>query len=123
MSYKYVMYNFFTFLYIMFTLHISLKMAEKRLIKELKLLKTDPPENISAGQVGSDLFNWVGVIIGPQGTPYENGIFRVSINFPTDYPFKPPHVKFITKVFHPNISFETGAICLDILKDKWTPNI
>jgi len=54
-------------------------------------------------------------------TPYEGGIFHVDIVIPPDYPFKPPKMKFDTKIWHPNISSQTGAICLDILKNEWTP--
>ena len=54
-------------------------------------------------------------------TCYEGGIFYVDINIPPDYPFKPPKMKFDTKIWHPNVSSQTGAICLDILKNEWTP--
>lgn len=54
-------------------------------------------------------------------TCYEGGIFHVDIVIPQDYPFKPPKMKFDTKIWHPNISSQTGAICLDILKNEWTP--
>jgi len=60
-----------------------------------------------------------GQIIGPPDTPYEGGIFHVHINIPETYPFNPPKVKFTTNIWHPNISSQTGAICLDILKDAW----
>ena len=45
----------------------------------------------------------------------------MDIQIPADYPFKPPKMKFDTKIWHPNISSQTGAICLDILKNEWTP--
>lgn len=65
--------------------------------------------------------NFEGHIIGPQKTPYENGKFFLKICLPQDYPFKPPKINFITKIWHPNISSVTGAICLDILSDQWSP--
>lgn len=65
--------------------------------------------------------HFVGVLNGPADTPYSGGTFRIDINIPTDYPFGPPKMKFITKVWHPNVSSQTGAICLDILKDQWSP--
>jgi len=81
----------------------------------------DPPANCSAGPINdNDLFNWQGTIIGPSETPFEGGIFKIIINFPTDYPFKAPKVKFDTKVYHPNVN-SSGQICLDVLKDQWSP--
>ncbi|XP_066914511.1 ubiquitin-conjugating enzyme E2-22 kDa-like [Clytia hemisphaerica] len=60
-----------------------------------------------------------GRISGPPDTPYEGGDYLLDIVIPETYPFNPPKVKFITKIWHPNISSVTGAICLDILKDQW----
>lgn len=64
-----------------------------------------------------------GEIRGPPDTPYENGCFLLDIEIPNSYPFKPPEVKFRTKIWHPNISSQTGAICLDILKDQWAASM
>ena len=58
--------------------------------------------------------------MGPEESPYHGGLFFLDINFPTDYPFKPPKIYFRTKIYHPNIS-SNGSICLDILKDQWSP--
>eukprot|EP00494_Astrolonche_serrata_P012608 UN12712 len=63
-----------------------------------------------------DYSHWIGTIKGPDDTAYAGGIFNVDINIPSQYPFAPPKMKFITKVWHPNVSTQTGAICLDILK-------
>lgn len=65
--------------------------------------------------------HWKGTIMGPADTPYAGGQFMIDIQLPNDYPFVPPKMKFDTKIWHPNISSESGAICLDILKNEWSP--
>ena len=96
-------------------------MSIKRLQRELAEIEKDTPANCSAGLVNpDDLFTWQATIIGPTETPYEGGMFNLIILFPTDYPFKPPKISFTTRIYHPNIN-RTGGICLDILKDQWSP--
>jgi ubiquitin-conjugating enzyme E2 D/E len=96
-------------------------MSIKRLQRELAEIEKDTPANCSAGLVTpDDLFTWQATIIGPTETPYEGGMFNLVILFPTDYPFKPPKISFTTRIYHPNIN-STGGICLDILKDQWSP--
>ncbi|MGH0127335.1 UNVERIFIED_CONTAM: hypothetical protein FKN15_030672 [Acipenser sinensis] len=58
--------------------------------------------------------------MGPSDSPYQGGVFFLTIHFPTDYPFKPPKVAFTTKIYHPNIN-SNGSICLDILRSQWSP--
>lgn len=71
--------------------------------------------------IGDDVRRLRGKIKGPTGTAYEGGVFEIDITLPNQYPFVPPKMNFVTKVWHPNISSQTGAICLDILKDQWSP--
>ena len=92
----------------------------QRIGKELENLKADPPANCSAGPIEDDIFHWQGTLMGPTDSPYEGGVFMMNIKFPADYPFKPPKVTFETKIYHPNIN-SSGGICLDILKDQWSP--
>lgn len=93
----------------------------KRLIKEEKEMRNEPPAGCSAGPLNNDdMTKWIATIEGPVGTPYEGGHFKLEIEFPSDYPFKPPQIKFITKIFHPNIGTD-GNVCLDILKKEWSP--
>ncbi|KAI6174072.1 E2 ubiquitin-conjugating enzyme [Aphelenchoides besseyi] len=68
--------------------------------------------------LNDDLSTLRAFIPGPPESPYEGAKFELSMTIPTDYPFKPPHVKFVTRVWHPNISSATGTICLDVLKEK-----
>lgn len=96
-------------------------MATMRLKREFTDIQKDPPPNCTAGPVkDDDLFKWEAMIFGPSDTPYAGGCFKLLINFGTDYPFKPPIVQFVTKVYHPNIN-AAGGICLDILKTQWSP--
>ena len=71
--------------------------------------------------VNEDLFHWKGVIEGPGDTPYDGGKFTIDIVIPANYPYHPPSMKFDTRIWHPNMSSQTGAICLDILKNEWSP--
>ncbi|CAG2110501.1 unnamed protein product [Medioppia subpectinata] len=68
------------------------------------------------GETNSHFF---GKILGAPDTPFQRGVFKIDISIPNKYPFEPPVCKFVTKVWHPNVSSQTGAICLDILKDQW----
>ena len=95
-------------------------MSQRRIEKELMELRRDPPSSCSAGPTGDDLFKWDGCIFGPDESPYSGGVFKLSIQFPVDYPFRPPHVQFKTPIYHPNIN-SAGLICLDILKGQWSP--
>lgn len=92
----------------------------KRIQRELAEISLDPPANCSAGPKGDNLFEWVSTILGPAGSPYSDGIFFIDIIFPEDYPFQPPKLVFKTRIYHCNIS-SSGQICLDILKEKWSP--
>ena len=67
-----------------------------------------------------DLYNWDAIILGPTGTNWDGGIFRLLLEFNEEYPNKPPKVKFLTKMFHPNI-YNDGRLCLDILNTNWSP--
>ena len=99
--------------------------ALRRINKELKEMQEEAVRDkanlvFSVAPENDDLFNWSGFIFGPEGSPYHGGSFSIKISFPSGYPFKPPHIEFKTKIYHPNIS-QNGSICLDILKEKWSP--
>lgn len=58
--------------------------------------------------------------MGPADTPFEDGTFRLVMHFEEQYPNKPPGVKFISQMFHPNV-YGSGELCLDILQNRWSP--
>ncbi|KAM7471554.1 hypothetical protein LguiA_009737 [Lonicera macranthoides] len=93
-----------------------------RVQKELQECNRDiKVSGISVSPKSDNLAHLIGTIPGPSGTPYEGGTFKIDIVLPDGYPFEPPRMQFATKVWHPNISSQSGAICLDILKDQWSP--
>ncbi|ORM39575.1 Ubiquitin-conjugating enzyme E2 27 [Babesia sp. Xinjiang] len=89
--------------------------------RELKDIQKDHDGSVDAHMIDRDIYTWRGYIKGPIQTPYEGGYFILAIKIPEDYPYNPPKIHFETKIWHPNISSETGAICLDILKNEWSP--
>ncbi|KAK1145716.1 Ubiquitin-conjugating enzyme E2 1 [Aspergillus melleus] len=95
----------------------------RRVAKEISDIHADSLSHITVEPVGDneDLTHLRGSFPGPPGTPYEGGTFVIDIQIPTDYPFRPPQMKFVTKVWHPNVSSQTGAICLDTLGAAWSP--
>lgn len=74
--------------------------AVYRIENELRAMNEEAATHCSFGPVGDDIFRWEGVVIGPAYSCYEGGIFRLSIQFPFDYPLSPPFIKFLTKVSH-----------------------
>lgn len=89
-------------------------MTQNRLFREYKTLSTNPPDGITAGPVSEDdMFHWEALIQGPEGTPYEGGIFAAELKFPKDYPLSPPTMKFVGGgVWHPNGEFTPlSVIC------------
>lgn len=94
--------------------------AGKRVLKELFGLVQQLGKDAVIVDFIQNLLKWQIFIPGPTGSPYEGGKFLLDINFPDEYPFKPPTLKFITKIYHYNID-EEGVVCLDILKDNWSP--
>ena len=93
--------------------------SKTRIQKEQADLKKN--KDLDVGLVGDDLFHWKGTINGPDDCVYQGGKFTIDIKIPNNYPYHPPTMKFDTKIWHPNVSSQTGAICLDILKSEWSP--
>lgn len=90
-------------------------------MSDLKQMRTEPPEGVSAAPLSdSNIFVWGATIFGPSDTPWEGGVYSLRLTFNDMYPEKPPKVRFITEMFHPNI-YNDGTICLDIINERWSP--
>ena len=91
--------------------------SNKRVLRDIKILKGNDSLNldvIKTNEIECD-------ISGPKDTPYEKGKWRIRIMFPDNYPFKSPSVGFLNKIFHPNVDYNSGTICLNVLNQSWTP--
>ncbi|XP_052725127.1 SNF1-related protein kinase regulatory subunit gamma-1-like isoform X1 [Vigna angularis] len=94
--------------------------ARKRLMRDFKRVQQDPPAGISGAPHENNIMLWNAVIFGPDDTPWDGGTFKLTLQFTEEYPNKPPVVRFVSQMFHPNI-YADGSICLDILQNQWSP--
>ncbi|KAI9248534.1 ubiquitin-conjugating enzyme/RWD-like protein [Phascolomyces articulosus] len=92
--------------------------ALKKIAKELQSLERSPPEDIQVLNNEQDLTEIQAWIRGPDGTPYENGYFKVKLLLNEGYPETAPKGYFTTKIFHPNVA-SNGEICVNTLKKDW----
>ena len=79
--------------------------ARQRLIRDFKKISHEPPQGINAAPTESNIMVWQAVIFGPDDTPWEGGTFSLILEMTEEYPNKPPKVRFVSKVFHPNGEF------------------
>ncbi|XP_003390811.1 PREDICTED: ubiquitin-conjugating enzyme E2 D2B-like [Amphimedon queenslandica] len=100
--------------------HFKIPAVIRRLKKEEDQIKNEPPVGCHAESVSENYETWKATILGPEGTPYENGLFYLKMEIHEEYPFKPPKVWFTTKIYHVNVDSD-GWISLDILNDGWSP--
>ncbi|KAJ1656893.1 Ubiquitin-conjugating enzyme E2 2 [Dispira parvispora] len=94
--------------------------TRRRLMRDFKRLQQDPPVGVSGSPQPDNIMIWDAVIFGPEDTPFQDGIFRLKLTFDETYPNKPPNVRFVTRMFHPNV-YANGELCLDILQNRWSP--
>ncbi|CAJ0929233.1 unnamed protein product, partial [Mesorhabditis belari] len=92
----------------------------RRIIKETQRLMQDPVPGIAATPDDNNARYFHVSITGPDDSPFAGGDFKLELFLPEEYPMAAPKVRFMTKIYHPNID-KLGRICLDILKDKWSP--
>ncbi|XP_069101260.1 ubiquitin-conjugating enzyme E2 N-like [Argopecten irradians] len=92
----------------------------RRIIKETQRLVAEPVSGITALPDENNARYFHVKVVGPKESPYERGVFSLELFLPEEYPMSAPKVRFLTKIYHPNID-KLGRICLDILKDKWSP--
>mmetsp|Transcript_51257 Transcript_51257/g.70397 ORF Transcript_51257/g.70397 Transcript_51257/m.70397 type:complete len:152 (-) Transcript_51257:104-559(-) len=92
----------------------------KRIEKETQKLQQEPSPGVEAKPDQANYRYFHITMLGPDGTPYDKGVYNLELFLPEGYPMEPPKVRFLTKIYHPNID-KLGRICLDVLKDKWSP--
>ena len=92
----------------------------RRIVKETQRLLSEPAPGISATPYRDNLRYFNIIIAGPTGSPYESGIFKLELFLPEQYPMESPKVRFLTKIYHPNINLQ-GNVCLNILREDWKP--
>lgn len=96
----------------------------RRLHKERASLEKAPLPYCTFSLVDeSDVHHWRARLTGPPSTPYAGGTFVIDFDFPAQYPFKPPEIKFLTKLYHPNVKTDTGEICSDLIGENWGPTL
>mmetsp|Transcript_16404 Transcript_16404/g.18557 ORF Transcript_16404/g.18557 Transcript_16404/m.18557 type:complete len:149 (-) Transcript_16404:1170-1616(-) len=98
-------------------------MAARTLGKELKKVREYGLRGAEASPVGDNLFKWNLILDGPEDSPYEGGKFKIEVDFPDNYPFVPPKLRFKTTIYHPSVNKETGKICTDLIADQWKPTL
>ncbi|KAF7587048.1 hypothetical protein BBP40_007824 [Aspergillus hancockii] len=93
----------------------------KRLAADHAALHSDLPPNylFPVEDANDDLTQLTTLLAGPQGTPYSQGLWRVHLKMPADYPKSPPKATFKTRIWHPNVEESTGVVCVDTLKRDW----
>ena len=96
--------------------------ARRRLMRDFKRLQDDPPPGVSGAPCDSNILQWNAVIFGPSETPFEDGTFKLTINFTEEYPNKAPTVRFVSKMFHPNVYADGGNIIIFIILYKGKSN-
>ncbi|PVF98366.1 ubiquitin-conjugating enzyme, partial [Serendipita vermifera] len=95
-------------------------MSMKRIKREILDLSKEDLGDIVLKPTERSMYEWTGSIPGPSGSPYAGGVFHLSITLPNEYPFSAPKILFTTPIYHPNVS-PTGQICVDVLKNAWSP--
>jgi peroxin-4 len=93
----------------------------QRLMRELREVQRAEEMDLELVPSPESIFEWTCILTGPNGTPFEGGKFRIMLHCTKQYPLAPPTAVFQTKIFHPNIHYKTGEVCLDILKTSWSP--
>ena len=91
--------------------------------QELGDLTRAPIAGVVIEPTENDVMIWNIHIDGPEGTPFIGGVFTVNLDFTDNYPFKPPKIHFVTKIYHPGVKTDTGEICTQAIDQNWVPTL
>eukprot|EP00127_Corallochytrium_limacisporum_P004901 Clim_evm45s191 gene=Clim_evmTU45s191 len=94
----------------------------RRIAGELKGLATGQIDCVKVQMNEEDITDFRATIVGPPGTPYEGGHFKLRLSFTSEYPQAPPKAHFLTKIFHPNVAAD-GEVCVNTLKRDWKSDL
>ncbi|EPR62497.1 putative ubiquitin conjugating enzyme E2 [Toxoplasma gondii TgCatPRC2] len=93
--------------------------ARRRIVQDISRVTRDPPHGVRASPFADSMMHCHAIIHGPEDTMWECGTFHLIITFTEDYPAFPPKVRFLSRLFHPNV-YADGRICIDILQNQWS---
>eukprot|EP01100_Stratorugosa_tubuloviscum_P001538 TRINITY_DN1345_c0_g1_i1.p1 TRINITY_DN1345_c0_g1~~TRINITY_DN1345_c0_g1_i1.p1 ORF type:complete len:156 (+),score=58.36 TRINITY_DN1345_c0_g1_i1:132-599(+) len=99
---------------------MAINFATQRLLRELKDFKTEQVNDLTLTPLNDELTEWKAIIKGPIDTPFTSASFELLLVIPENYPMSPPKGYFKTKIFHPNVHWKNGEICLDLLSSAWS---
>ena len=77
----------------------------------LKLLTSEYKVDV----LNDNMSEFTVIFKGPEDSPYSEGVWKIIVRLPENYPFKSPSIGFLNAIYHPNIDERSGTVCLDVI--------